>query len=211
MPATEKCGQKRPPPLGDDNDGGGKRPAVPAPPSDDDEADMCWLCHEDGPDESGHPLRRDCSCRGGSGWAHFPCIVGYAKQKTEQWRARDGVVKFNEPWWKCPSCKQEYQNELAVELANEFLSFVKEKYPDDHLRHVWALRRKLDALLDVFGQMQQHQKEEVEQTGNKILSIIEQMKTANPTLPKAILQYEGDTYNNLGCFAFKEGTKKVQK
>ena len=87
---TDKRGQKRLPPPRNDG-GGGKRPAaaVPTPPSDDDEEDVCWLCLEDGRDESGQPLRRDCSCRGGSGWAHLPCIVEYAKQKNEQWDGRD--------------------------------------------------------------------------------------------------------------------------
>ena len=27
----------------------------------------CWVCLDDGPDEDGNPLVRDCSCRGNSG------------------------------------------------------------------------------------------------------------------------------------------------
>ena len=37
------------------------------------------------------------------------------------------------------------------------------------------------------------------------------MKTTDPSLPKAILQYEGNTYNNLGLLAFKERTKESAK
>ena len=89
---SEDRGQKRPPPpSGDEDDGGGKRPAVMASAASDEEEDVCWLCL-DAEHESGQPLRRDCSCRGGSGLAHLPCIVDYAKQKNEQWRARDMVL-----------------------------------------------------------------------------------------------------------------------
>ena len=208
MSTAENRGQKRPPaPFGDDDDGGGKRPAAEAGPSaaaGDDEADMCWLCHEDGPDESGQPLRRDCSCRGGSGWAHLSCIVGYAKQKTEQWNIRDGMDKFPEPWHVCPGCKQDYQNELAVELANEFVSFVKEKYPDDHRKHVWALSGQL-GLSHVAG-------EEVKDVSIKILScIIAYTKAVNAAPTKDLQAVEAKAYNNLGHIALVEGTKESAK
>ena len=70
---------------------------------------------------------------------------------------------------KCPSCHQNYQNELAVELANEFVSFVEETYPDDQGRQVMALDRKLDAL-------RPKQNEEKIQIANKMLSIVGEMK-----------------------------------
>jgi len=110
---------------------------------------------------------KDCSCRGGSGWAHFPCIVDYAKQNSDQWDGWD-PNKFAEPWKVCPSCKQSYQNTLSFDLANEFVSFVEEKYPDDKLKHLAALRRKLVAGVN--------EREEAKQIANKILSIIEQVK-----------------------------------
>ena len=206
MSTAENRGQKRPPPpFGDDDDGGGKRPANaseagPSAAAGDDEADMCWICHEDGPDESGQPLRRDCSCRGGSGWAHFPCIVDYAKQKTEQWNRRDGVVKFPEPWKVCPNCTQLYQNDLDVDLRNEFVSFVEEKFPDDHRKCVWALNTKL-----VPGG-------EVKDVSIKILShIIALARAVNAAPPRDMLNFEAYAYNNLGHIAFMEGTKESAK
>ena len=47
------------------------------------EGASCWICLEEEADDSGEPLRRDCSCRGGSGWAHLSCIVEYSKQKSK--------------------------------------------------------------------------------------------------------------------------------
>jgi len=52
----------------------------------------CWICHDEGTDELGEPLRRDCSCRGlDSGFVHLSCLVEYAKQKTKQWDGRNFV------------------------------------------------------------------------------------------------------------------------
>ena len=117
-----------------------------APSSNEDDHDMCWLCLEAN-HESGLPMRRDCSCRGGSGWAHFPCIVEYAKQRSEQWsKEEDPDYDLDEAWQTCPNCKQDYQNELAVELATEFVSFAEKKAPDDQEVQLKALKNKLIAL-----------------------------------------------------------------
>ena len=64
----------------------------------------CWICLEDGPDDNGEPLVRDCSCRGEtSAGYHLSCIIDYAKVKTneaidlreQQHKVVDAV---NEPW-----------------------------------------------------------------------------------------------------------------
>ena len=151
-------GQKRRP-HGDDG-GGGKRPAVA--PSVEEE-DTCWLCLEAN-HESGLPMRRDCSCRGGSGWAHFPCIVEYAKQKSEQWsNEEDPDYDLTEAWQTCPNCEQDYQNELAINLANEFAAFAEKKYPDDRVVHLESLDLKLKTILNSLvakQKIQPKQKEE---------------------------------------------------
>ena len=157
---------------------------------------MCWLCHGEGPDESGKPLRRDCSCRGGSGFAHLPCIVEYAKQKTE-----------HRLWKICPNCKQRYQNELAVDLAHEFVSFVEEKSPGDQRMYIRALSRKLHALMndeDILngeipadGQLPK-KAEEAKEVANKILSLIGQLRAEDPSLPQAIQINEARAHNSLG-------------
>eukprot|EP00579_Thalassiosira_antarctica_P016053 CAMPEP_0201926904 /NCGR_PEP_ID=MMETSP0903-20130614/17258_1 /ASSEMBLY_ACC=CAM_ASM_000552 /TAXON_ID=420261 /ORGANISM="Thalassiosira antarctica, Strain CCMP982" /LENGTH=157 /DNA_ID=CAMNT_0048464923 /DNA_START=202 /DNA_END=671 /DNA_ORIENTATION=+ len=106
----------------------------------------CLICLTEGPDESGQPLRRDCSCRGeSSGFIHLSCLVKYAEQKAEQWDGRD-LSEFREPWKVCPNCCQNYQNELAVDLAAKFVTFVEGKYPGDQLKHLVALYLKLYAL-----------------------------------------------------------------
>ena len=60
----------------------------------------------------GQPVRRDCACRGtDAGFVHLSCLTDYAKNKSIQ--ARD-MNEFRKLWHTCPSCHQEYQNELAV-------------------------------------------------------------------------------------------------
>lgn len=65
--------------------------APPAKKSNDDDESQseCWICLDGGPDEGGGPLRRDCSCRGQSGFAHLSCLEQYAAQKS-----KDGF----DPW-----------------------------------------------------------------------------------------------------------------
>jgi E3 ubiquitin-protein ligase DOA10 len=47
----------------------------------------CYICLDEGPDEEGKPLVRDCSCRGDTaGFAHLSCIIEYAKQKKKKKR-----------------------------------------------------------------------------------------------------------------------------
>ena len=54
------------------------------------DAPCCWLCLEEGPDESGAPLVRNCSCRGLSGFAHLSCLQKYAE--SEGRRAYDRAI-----------------------------------------------------------------------------------------------------------------------
>ena len=39
------------------------------------------------------------------------------------------IHELRKPWNKCPNCHQYYQSELAVDLANKFVSYVKDQYP----------------------------------------------------------------------------------
>ena len=79
----------------------------------------CWICLEEGADGSGQPLRRDCSCRADNGFVHLSCLVDYAKNKS-----RTRIPGADKAWEVCPMCKQRYQNELALDLANEEIQFV---------------------------------------------------------------------------------------
>jgi E3 ubiquitin-protein ligase DOA10 len=49
-----------------------------------DEASSCWLCLEEGLDNSGKPLVRNCSCRGSSGFAHISCIINFAESESKK-------------------------------------------------------------------------------------------------------------------------------
>ena len=78
---------------------------------------------EEGPDDSGQPLRRDCSCRGSdSGYGHVSCIIKYAKEKSM-------VSNSSEPWSTCPNCNQKYQHDLAFDLADAALSYIEQRCP----------------------------------------------------------------------------------
>jgi len=50
------------------------------------------------------------------------------------------------PWKVCANCHQPYQNGPAVDMANEFISYVNDTHPDDQGLLVAALKLKLGAL-----------------------------------------------------------------
>ncbi len=93
--------------------------AVPDIPS-------CYIYLDEGPDEAGKPLVRDCSCRGDTaGFAHLSCIIEYAEQKSKQ--AADSAA-FSTPWEECNNCNQPFQNQVALDLSSAFVSFAEEAY-----------------------------------------------------------------------------------
>ena len=136
----------------------------------------CWICHEEGTDESGEPLRRDCSCRGSdAGYAHLSCLVEYAKQKTKQWD-RHSYGKLRKIWADCPCCKQPFQNEIEHELATEFLSFVETNYPDDQGMYLIASYEKLTSIINMNVANKNkctQASQEANDISNKMLSVIE--------------------------------------
>jgi hypothetical protein len=166
---------------------------------------VCYLCLDGGLDETGQPLRRDCACRGtDAGFVHIACLTNYAETKSKQ--ARD-AIEFSDPWRECPSCHQYYQNELAVDVASKFVSFVRKQYPKDTERQVEALYVKLYAFDSMFGRLQPRQMMEAGVTGNVLLSLIDRMKIDAP-LPRRYSQFEADAYNVHGRIALDEGTEE---
>jgi E3 ubiquitin-protein ligase DOA10 len=82
----------------------------------EDVESVCYLCLDGGGDDADQPLRRDCACRGtDAGFVHLSCLTKYAANKSNQ--ARD-MNQFVNPWLVCPSCHQEYQNELRLDIAS---------------------------------------------------------------------------------------------
>ena len=84
----------------------------------------CWICLEEDPDESGAPIRRECSCRGDSaGFIHVKCITKYAEQKRFDVVDPNSLKNFFEAWKVCPNCKQNYQGDLCIDIASECIKF----------------------------------------------------------------------------------------
>lgn len=107
---------------------------------------VCWICLGEANDTDGQ-LRRACSCRGESaGFAHFSCLVDYARQKCKavpDHRTGD----FPTPWVFCCNCEQQFNNTLALDMANVFVSFVETTYSGsskwDKLKMLHAMLTKL--------------------------------------------------------------------
>ena len=177
--------------------------------SEDDGAAVCYLCLDGGDDDAGQPLRRDCACRGSdAGFFHLECLVKYAASKSKQ--ASD-MQEFIEPWIDCPNCHQEYQNELRIDIATKFVSFVRRQYPRDTQRQVEALYLKLAALNSIFGKLQPRQKRETEVTADVLLSLIDRMKANASSLPIRYSQFQANAHAVHGRIALDEGTEESAK
>ena len=170
----------------------------------DDSAPVCYLCLDADADDDGQPLRRDCACRGtDAGFVHLSCLVGFAETKSKQ---ALGMKEFLDPWSDCPSCHQEYQHELGIEVATKFVSFVRRQYSRDTRRRVEALDMKLGAFNSMLERLQPVQKREAGVTANVILSLIDRMKEDASPLPRRYSEMEAFAYNTHGRIAFAEGT-----
>jgi hypothetical protein len=123
--------------------------------SDDGEA-VCYLCLDGGADAQ--PLSLNCASRGtDAGFVHLACLTNYAASKSMQ--AHD-MNQFIQPWRECPGgCHQCYQNELAIDIATEFVSFVRRQYPHDTRRQVETLYLKLYSLTKMLNRLQTSAKE----------------------------------------------------
>jgi hypothetical protein len=178
------------------------------PLSDDEVVAVCYLCHDGGTDEADQPLRRDCACRGtDAGFVHLSCLAEFASYMSKGWDGGD-TNQFRKPWEKCPSCHQIYQNELAIDIASKFVSFVRGTYPHDTLMQVESIFSKLNTLLGMLKRLQPVQKKEVEDAANLLLSLIDRMKNDASLLPMRYSQMEANAYNALGVIAINEGSEE---
>ena len=112
----------------------------------------CWICLEDGPDDNGEPLVRDCACRGEtSAGYHVSCIIDYAKVKTNQAidlreKKQKVVDAVHEPWKLCPNCQQPYMGVVSLQLIEAWLEHTKH-LPESHFVRWMAHGLRLDTLL----------------------------------------------------------------
>jgi hypothetical protein len=173
--------------------------------SGDGEA-VCYLCLDGGVDEADQPLRRDCACRGtDAGFVHLSCLTNFAETKSKQ--ARD-MNEFSEPWVLCPSCHQKYQNELRIDIANKFVSFVRREYPRNTQMEVEALYLKLRALDNMLDRCHPCKRRETEDTATVLLSMIDRMEADVSSLSRRYSQMKADAYNTHGRIALSEGTEE---
>jgi hypothetical protein len=173
--------------------------------SDDGEA-ACYLCLDGDLDDDGQPLRRDCACRGtDAGFVHLSCLANYAATKSMQ---ANGMNEFTDPWETCPSCHQDYQNELRIDIASKFVSFIRRQYPRDTQKQVDALGLKLYALGSMFKRLQPVQKRELGVTANVLLSLIDRIKAEVSLLPMRYSRFESYAYHTHGQIALDEGTEE---
>jgi len=172
-----------------------------------DDPPCCWLCLEEGPDESGKPLIRNCSCRGSSGFAHLSCIIDFAENKSRQAFERD---KYNVEFYFriCPGCDQYYQDDVKFALAKAELEFVEREYKNNHLLYIDALKERMITL----DFKDDHDRPELEIICSKILSIIEEVDN------DPLLQYNGLTramamaQRGMGSFRYQlENLKEAKK
>jgi hypothetical protein len=118
--------------------------------------------------------------------------------------------QFKEPWViLCPSCHQDYQNELRIDIASEFFYFVRRKYPDYTQRQVEALDVKLFTLKSMLVRLTPMQKIELGVTANVMLSLIDRMKgNVSSPLPERYSQIEAYVHGVHGHIALDEGTEE---
>ena len=163
---------------------------------------VCYLCLDTGSE----PLRRDCACRGtDAGFVHLSCLAKYASSKSERLDGCD-AYEFTNPWTACLNCHQSYQNELRIDIANEFVLFVRGKYPDDTHRQVEALYVNMRALMTMRKIPANRRKAGV--TANVMIALIDRMKNDAPTLLRRYSRFKSNAYNALGIIGIEEGTEE---
>jgi hypothetical protein len=106
-----------------------------------------------------------------------------------------------------PGCHQVHQNELAFDIASEFVLFVRRQYPRDTQKQVESLNLKLRAFGSMFERLQPVQKRELGVTANVLLSLIDRMRAVAP-LTKRYSEIEAYTCNTHGCIAIDEGSEE---
>jgi hypothetical protein len=166
------------------------------------------MCLEEGPDDSGAPLVRDCSRRGHSGFAHLQCLVQYAKSKTKDFAERGELTlstMFVEKLFeRCPNCKQEFQGDLYYDMTKAQLSFVEneKEFKGANGWYLGTLRRRIHAL----DGKKEADRVEGEEICAKMLTLIDNMKkNGDPQLDVFTL---ASVYHDIGRFNYELGTNQ---
>ena len=83
--------------------------------ADDTKGQTCYICYGEGDEDEG--LVRGCSCRGGAGFAHVPCLARQAKILVEDAEARELDDSKFERWYTCGLCEQQYHGVVLCALG----------------------------------------------------------------------------------------------
>jgi hypothetical protein len=168
-----------------------------------DDAPCCWLCLEEGEEESGKPLIRNCSCRGTSGFVHLSCAVKYAEKKSRE------VYEIEEYYLVdfftvCPNCKQDYQGEVRYALAKAQVEFVEKEFKYKHVLYLEAMVYRMIVLNE---NNYAHDRLEGEVISCKMLSIIEEFDK-DPLLQhvQLVTRVMALVHHSIGEFRNKFGT-----
>ena len=147
-------------------------------------------------------IRRDCSCRGDSaGYSHLSCIIEYATHKFEAYL--EDMEKIPCPWETCPTCLQDYTNDLAIDLAKEYVAFGEQKYARSIptvVLHAYVLL--LESLTCKHSDRSPAQYAEARKIANTIIS------KAKRVASTAARGYEAFAYEILGCMLYEQRRKE---
>jgi len=174
------------------------------PPKTDakkEDAPTCYICLDDGPDELGGEVMRDCSCRGGSGYVHLSCAVNYAEQKYIN---SAGKKLEEDPFKTCPNCHQYYMNDLSIDMAKKYIDFVQKTYPHNHTLILSAHVGRLESLTTKIQSRSPSQTKEAEQVANSILHKVREMKLKRIPVTHSDHVYEAYAYEILGCMTWED-------
>jgi hypothetical protein len=106
-----------------------------------------WLCLEEGPDASGKPLIRSCSCRGGSGWAHLSLVLSnMLKMRAGKLTRGANIVHSPSGNVLIVNRSIKYQGDVQYALAKAGVEFIEREYKNNHKLYLDALIDKIYSL-----------------------------------------------------------------
>jgi hypothetical protein len=214
-------------------EGKGRLPAGSGASNDSDPQPACWICLEEVADNVGVLPVRDCSCRGdAAGYAHPSCLIAYATTKSIQLKKGCSTKDQEEVWRKCPTCKQQYQNQLSLDLCTAYVTFAESPEGKKCVDIRNALEVNISCIKDILIDRTKTMSIPLSRSGgkdkvlsatnvsirdngiqlcNKLLSLVLQQKNDNTNtkyMPK-IMHWVADTYESIGFLHNLDQTREA--
>ena len=193
----------------------------------------CWICLEEVADNVGVLPVRDCSCRGETaGYAHPSCLIAYATTKSIQLKNGCSTKDKEEGWRKCPTCKQQYQNQLSLDLCSAYVTFAESPEGKKCVDIRNALEVNISCIKDILIDRTKTMSIPLSRSGgkdkvlsatnvsirdngiklcDKLLSLVLQQKNDSKNtkyMPK-IMHWEADTYESIGFLHNLDQTREA--